>query len=152
MNIADAAYATVHDYPGGAEALGPRMRIKAGVLRNKVDPNNSGNHLGLMEADRLIGVTGDLRILQAMAAEHDCIVQRCSDLPNAESITELVLDATAASGKFAGEIRAALADGLISENDMRAIGAAGLAEQQVMMTLIARLRAATGKHLRSVGG
>lgn len=151
MNLADAAYATVHDYPGGADALGARVNIKPGVLRNKVDPNNNGNHLGLLEADRLIGITGDLRILQAMAAEHGCIVQRCEAGGDAdESLAGLVLDSNIAAGKFAGEIRDALKDGLISENEMRAIGAAALAEQQVMMTLISKLRAATGQRLRVV--
>ncbi len=37
MNIVDAAYHTVHDYPGGANALAPRMGIKSpAVLNSKV--------------------------------------------------------------------------------------------------------------------
>ena len=36
MNVKDATHATVHDYPGGAESLAPRMGIKSPqVLRNK---------------------------------------------------------------------------------------------------------------------
>ena len=37
MNITDAAYNTVHDYPGGASALAARMGIKSpAVLNSKV--------------------------------------------------------------------------------------------------------------------
>ncbi|WP_341772648.1 phage regulatory CII family protein, partial [Burkholderia pseudomallei] len=47
MNIIDAAYAVVHDYPGGSESLAPRLGMSAAVLRNKVNPNNATHHLGL---------------------------------------------------------------------------------------------------------
>ena len=70
MNVTDAADATVHDYPGGSESLAPRMGMSAAVLRNKVNPGNDRNHLSLSEADRLMRVTGDHRILQALADQH----------------------------------------------------------------------------------
>ena len=34
MNILDAAYHTVHDYKGGANALAPRMGIKSPAVLN----------------------------------------------------------------------------------------------------------------------
>ena len=78
-------------------------------------------------------------------------MQRCdASAAGDESLTDLVLDTNIASGKFASEIREALKDKLITENEMRAIGAAGLIEQQVMMTLIARLRESTGRQLHVV--
>ena len=152
MNVADAAYATVHDYPGGSEALGPRVGIKPAVLRNKVNPRNPANLLTLAEADRIIGITDDIRIIQALAAEHDCGVTRMAADADAarESITECALDASAAGGQVSADIRDAMADGLISENEMRVIGAAALHEQQVMMGLVRKLRQATGQRLRVV--
>jgi len=65
MNTIDAAYHTVHDYPGGAEALAPRMGMSAAVLRNKVNPNNTTHHLTYAEAQRIVALTGDVRMLQA---------------------------------------------------------------------------------------
>lgn len=66
MNVNDAAHATVHDYPGGAVSLGPRVGINPTVLSSKVNPNTTTHHLTLHEAQRIMGVTGDHRILRAM--------------------------------------------------------------------------------------
>lgn len=152
MNVEDAAYATVHDAPGGAAALAPRMGMSAAILRAKVCPGTNRNKLMLEEADKLMGLTGDFRILQAMNAEHGFAMQPLPEHEGAagESLGELVLDSNIAAGTFAGAIRAALSDGLISEREMKAISAAGLAEQAVIMSLMEKLRAATGKHLHAV--
>lgn len=34
MNLADAAYNTVHDYPGGASSLAPRLGMSSHMLSN----------------------------------------------------------------------------------------------------------------------
>lgn len=34
MNIIDAAIATVHDYLGGSESLGPRVGLSGALLRS----------------------------------------------------------------------------------------------------------------------
>lgn len=67
MNITTAADLTVHEYKGGSESLGPLVGISAAVLRNKVNPNNTTHHLALAEADRIVRMTGDARILAAFA-------------------------------------------------------------------------------------
>ena len=64
--VADAAYNTVHDYPGGAEALAPRMGKSAKVLDSKVSRNVSTHHLTLHEAVQIMGLTGDHRMLRAI--------------------------------------------------------------------------------------
>src|SRR5690606_4424393 len=79
MNVIDAAYSTVHDYPGGAEALAARMGKSAAVLRSKVNPNTSTHHLTLAEADEILGKTRDLRMLHALAANHGCVVLPADD-------------------------------------------------------------------------
>lgn len=154
MNVTDAAYATVHDYEGGAAALAPRLGMSAAILRAKVCPSTDRNKLMLDEADKLMGLTGDYRILQALNAEHGFAMQPLPEREHdaRESLGELVLDSNIAAGKFAGAIRDALSDGLISEREMKAISAAGLAEQAVIMALMDKLRMATGKHLRVAGG
>ena len=77
MHVIDAAAQTVDQYPGGAESLAPRIGMSAGILRNKVNANNTTNHLSLAEANRIMSVTGDFRILQAMAQEHGFAENRC---------------------------------------------------------------------------
>lgn len=64
--IEDAAYNTVHDYPGGAEALAPRMGKSAKVLDSKVNRNEFKHHLTLHEAVQIMGLTGDHRMLRAI--------------------------------------------------------------------------------------
>ena len=69
MNIHDAAHATVHDYPGGAASLAPRLGMVQAVLNSKVNPNTHTHHLTLAEAMRIMTMTGDHRILRAQCEE-----------------------------------------------------------------------------------
>ncbi|MGI4861889.1 MAG: phage regulatory CII family protein [Janthinobacterium lividum] len=59
MQIADAAYVVVHNYPGGADSLAPRLGMSSAVLRNKINPSNTTYHLSLAEALRLSQIIGD---------------------------------------------------------------------------------------------
>lgn len=67
MNTRDAAYMTSLNYPGGVPALAARMGMDARDLSRKLNPN-TGN-LGLDEAIVLMVMSGDYRILHAMADE-----------------------------------------------------------------------------------
>lgn len=148
MNALDAADATVHDYPGGSESLAPRMGMSAAVLRNKVNPNNPRNVLGLEEAQRLMRVTGDHRVLQAQAADLGYALLRL-DTDNADAVPLLgcVLLAQTAAGELSKVVADALEDGVITPNEMHAIEQAGQADQAAMIGLVARLRA-LGAHGR----
>ncbi|HDS1228109.1 TPA: phage regulatory CII family protein [Stenotrophomonas maltophilia] len=148
MNITDAAHKTVKDYPGGSEALAVRIGMSAAVLRNKVNPNNNTHHLTLAEASEIMGVTGDDRILHAMAAEHGYTLQK-KQADGMESVMGAMLENAAKQGAFAQALQEALSDGLISENEMKAISSAGTAQVEAMINLLARLRAVTGQ--RGVG-
>lgn len=116
MNITDAAYQTVHDYPGGSESLAPRIGMSAAVLRNKVNPNNTTHHLTLAEASAIMGVTGDHRILHALAGTHECVVQR-TDAPDSGSMIGALLAASAAKGDLAEILSTAMADNRITPNE-----------------------------------
>ncbi|HDS1216240.1 TPA: phage regulatory CII family protein [Stenotrophomonas maltophilia] len=148
MNITDAAHKTVKDYPGGSEALAVRIGMSAAVLRNKVNPNNNTHHLTLAEASEIMGVTGDDRILHAMAVEHGYTLQKMQ-ADGMASVMGAMLENAAKQGAFAQALQDALADELISENEMKAISSAGTAQVEAMINLLARLRAVTGQ--RGVG-
>ncbi len=132
MNVTDAAYDTVHQYPGGSEALAPRMGMSAATLRGKVNPNTDRNLLSLQEADALMARTGDYRILHALCAEHGFIAQRV-DAPESGTLITALLSAAAAKGDLAELVSKAMADNRITPNEADDISRAC---QQVMAALV----------------
>lgn len=141
MNIIDSAYQTVHDYPGGSESLAPRIGMSPAVLRNKVNPNNSTHHLSLAEANSIMGVTGDDRLLHALAAEHGYTLQR-TDAPESGSVICAFLEVAAQKGDLSELIRDTLADQRVSPNELAAIERVCAAMQAATAALAAAARAA----------
>ena len=141
MNVTDAAYHTAHDYPGGCETLAKRMDMPSAVLRGKVNPKNPRNRLALEEADLMMGLTGDFRILRALAANHGKGLLDLSEPGSGESITSSVLQLDIAEGDLSRAIHDAIADQKISTNDASVIANAGMEVQRVLLALLAQLRA-----------
>lgn len=141
MNVADAADSTVHDYPGGSESLGPRIGMSPAVLRNKVNPNNDRNVLTLAEAQKIMRVTDDHRILAAQAADlgYALLAVSGDDGDETASLTGMVLKLSTATGDFARVVDAALADGVITPNEMVAIQNMAHADQAALIGLVKRL-------------
>jgi hypothetical protein len=77
MNALDAAYHVVHDYPGGAESLGPRLKKGSTVLSAEVAGRGTAK-FGLSDAVKVTQMTGDYRILHAFA---EAVGQMCIPLP-----------------------------------------------------------------------
>ncbi len=99
MSPQDAVHAVCHEYPGGVEALAPRIGRGAQVLRNKVGldqvaPGSRRTHEAtLADVSAINRATGDLRVLQALAAEVSAVVMRLPDVPVCDdaALLELVL-------------------------------------------------------------
>lgn len=140
MNITDTAHKTVRDYPGGSESLAPRLGMSAAVLRSKVNSNITTHHLTLAEADEMMSITGDHRILQELANQHGYTLQRIGDEGQGGSVLGEFLKANSLEGEFARTLQDALADDLITDNEMRAVVAAGNAYQAAFVKLLARVR------------
>ncbi|KAB7769331.1 hypothetical protein CKY51_07020 [Xanthomonas maliensis] len=146
MNISDAAYHTVHSYPGGSEALSTRLISKnedgreramsAAVLRSKVNPNTRTHHLTLAEASQIMGVTGDDRILHALAAEHGYTLTR-TEAPTSGTMLTALLSAASAKGKLSQLINEAIDDGRITANEAAEIAAA-CGDAQAMLAQVAQ--------------
>ncbi len=132
MNVTDAAYDTVHQQPGGSEALAPRMGMSAATLRGKVNPNTDRNLLSLQEADMLMARTGDYRILHALCAEHGFVAQRV-EAPESGSLITALLAAAAAKGDLAEMVSDAMVDNRITPNEADEISRAC---QKVMAALV----------------
>jgi hypothetical protein len=146
MHVLDAAAQTVDQYQGGAESLAPRIGISAGILRNKVNVNNSTNHLTLAEANRMMAVTGDHAILQALASEHGYALVKIENPDQATGVLHGMLDLGVAEGEFNRELHDAMADGRITPNEMSALGKASLAYQGALIGLLRRLHDEHARH------
>lgn len=123
MNISDAAYAVVHDYPGGSESLGPRVGIDPAVLRNKVNQANTTHHLRLDESVRLQGVSGDHRICRAMNEELGYLppIPRVDFAVSDSSLLETYTRLMAELGDFSGKFHVALSDGNLTMKEVAAL-------------------------------
>ncbi len=120
MNIIDAAYDTVHDYPGGASALAPRLGIKSpAVLNSKVNPNTETHHLTLLETSKLIGITGDYRILHSLCAENGKVAIDLPDIPECKdfALTNEVLNIGIHSGNIYQNFQKMMTDGRITRGE-----------------------------------
>ena len=124
MNIQDAAYHTVHDYPGGASSIIPRMGMRsAAVLNSKVNPNTDTHHLTLAEASKLMDITGDYRILQELNAKHGKIaieLPEVADCPDT-GLIDLLLCIGSSKGNLYAEVREIMADGRITELEAKSV-------------------------------
>lgn len=144
MNVTDAAYATVHDYPGGSGSLAPRMGMSLAVLNSKVNPNTRTHHLTLAEAVKLVALTNDKRLAHAIAmecgglfldgAEDDGIV---ADMAVLESVTAVFSRA----GALGSEVHASLADQRLTSREMKKIEAEAYQLRQKAVKLVRRLQA-----------
>lgn len=141
MNPLDAFHATVHDAPGGCESLAPRMGMSAAVLRAKANPNADRNHPSLMDADRAISLTGDYRILHALAGNHShvCMAVDANTAPSDLAVLELVTHVWRAHGSVGAAVDAALADGRIEVHEVQQIRTAIYNTIQALNMMLTRI-------------
>ncbi len=123
MNVADAFHQTVHESVGGCEVLAVRMGMSPAILRNKADPNKAYNKPMLDDVDRVMGITGDHRVLHALAANHGYVCVKIEDGATAcdTAVLELVTRVWSTSGDVGAAVNAALADGRIEQHEVAGV-------------------------------
>lgn len=141
MNLLDAFFNTVHDYPGGAESLAPRMGMSAAILRNKADQNKEHNKPLLVDADKIMAITGDYRILDALAAGHGRV---CVEIPEGGdacdlAILELVTHVWQRNGDVGAAVHQTLADGKVEKHELTKVRSAIYRTQQALNEMLMRL-------------
>jgi hypothetical protein len=140
MNYKDAFYKTVHNSPGGCEALAVRMGYTAGLLRNKANPNSTTNVLTMDDASRAMELTGNYEVLHALAREHGFICTKVDEQPAGDmAVLESVTGLWEKLGAFGGEIHQALADGKVDAHEVEKIDKALFVVFQLGMQLRARI-------------
>jgi hypothetical protein len=154
MKTEDALYHAVHDYPGGATALAPRMQIAASTLQSTANPTLDSHQWSLRRAKEVIALTGDIRPLQALAAEFGGMFIRTS-MHSSEALPEAFRSLAKLAAEFGDVARAtedAMHDGRISANDAARISTQCMELAQAagdMMRTVDEL-AAQGPTLRAV--
>lgn len=122
MHLRDVAFNVVHDSPGGAVSLAPRLGKSHTTLAHELNGTGTAK-LGLMDAEKITLLLGDLRILQAYAANcgqmlvplPDATVLQGDDcmLRLAESVKEF--------SDVCREVGTDLMDGSINDNELQRI-------------------------------
>lgn len=118
MNVIDAAHRIAHEYPGGAEALAPRMGIGAAVFRSKLNPHTETHHLTLRESVRLQQLAQRYDVLHAMADELGHIAIPLPSVPDGE-MAHALARTCAEFGEYLGRIDQALTDGAVTPNELK---------------------------------
>lgn len=147
MNCVDAAYHTVHQYPGGAESLAPRLGKSPKVLCNKVNPN-SPHQLTLAEAVDLQTITGDHRILEAMAHSMGYVLVQLVQVGECDN-DELLLHMNRLFGEVGGlaqDVNQAIADGQVTAAELRQLHARGLRVFTELQQVLNVLMVVYGNH------
>lgn len=142
MNITDAAYAVAHDYPGGTESLAPRIDMSGAILRGKVNPNDASHKLWIMEAQRMQAITGDHRILHAMAEDlgYVCVKLPISDASDME-LLDSFMSVLKELGDFSSEFQKDWSDGKIDDGEIKRLRKEFYEMQQAGSALMARIEA-----------
>lgn len=141
MNARDAFHATVHNSPGGCEALAARMDVAAGVLRNKANPNSSYHKPTLDDIERVMVLTGDASVLHALAAStgHVCIRTDTDIAVSDVAVLELVAKAWSTCSEVGTEVYATLADGIVEQEEVKRVRARVYSAVQALNELVGRL-------------
>lgn len=143
VNVDDAFYSLVHDYPGGSESLAPRMGVSASVLRSKALPHCKTHLPTVRDLRSCMALSGDLRPLHALCSEFDGVFIRMpvGDDGSDMAVLELIAAMWSRNGALGTAVHHALVDSVLSHEEMEVIKAAAYEAQQRMATLVNRLQA-----------
>ena len=120
MKVEDALYHAVHDYPGGAQALAPRMGVSGSTLQNMADPRQPNHTWPLRRFQQVVALTGDTRPLQALCDEHGGVFVPTARLSDA-ALSDLYQQVTKLAAEFGDvvrEIEADVKDGRITPREL----------------------------------
>jgi hypothetical protein len=123
MNVLDAAYNTVHDYPGGAVELAGRLGKRSGsTLSHEVcPPEGSSAKFGLLDAVKVMEMTKDHRIMHAMATRLGGMFVPLSGLDMESPDTVHLAQVAREFAEVMAEVAPAMADGVITDNELARI-------------------------------
>lgn len=136
-----AQYELVHDYPGGAAALGPTVGMNPGTLNNKVNPSVETHRLAVPEAVALQHAAKDFRLLQVEAHVLGHSAVRLGDYSGVSDVEVLTAYCrfNAEMGEAAQAIEHALEDHKVTRRELDRIRTEGREMIQAWLELENRL-------------
>lgn len=121
MDLRDVAFLLGRHYPGGVRSLAPRIGKNATTLSHELN-GTGGAKLGLLDAEAMTLLSGDLRILQAFALNCG---QMLVPLPSGGDGADDCMQRLAAMAKEFGdlctEVATDLTDSVITDNELARI-------------------------------
>lgn len=121
MDLRDVAFLLGRQYPGGVRSLAPRIAKNATTLSHELN-GTGGAKLGLLDAEAMTLLTGDLRILQAFALNCG---QMLVPLPSVGDGVDDCMHRLASMAKEFGELCTEVAtdmvDNVITDNELARI-------------------------------
>lgn len=120
MSVKLALYRAVHNYPGGADALAPQMKLSPNTLRHMADPKKTTHGWSFRRWDEVIALAGT-GPLEAHCIEHGGVfvpMGEYADAPAAK-VLKCLHRLAKESGDVPRVIEQALKnDGRVSDNEL----------------------------------
>ncbi len=120
LSLLDAAYCVVHDYPGGAASLAPRMGKGASSLSHEVTATGTAK-LGLLDAEKITQLTGDMRILSAFAGNAGMMLvslPECSEGGLSKDAMTRLSEVAMEFAQMCAAVAGSVADGHVTNNEL----------------------------------
>jgi hypothetical protein len=142
MHVEQAAYNTVHESDGGAQAIATVIGMSHQVLLNKLNKDIPRNQLTLKNAVDLMHAAKDTRILDALANEFNGMFVPLPTLSIAVA-PNFMSDIAKMSSEFGAlikEVAEDLSDGEITENEWVRIDREAAKLREALAMLMGHLR------------
>ena len=115
--ILDAAYHLVHDYKEGAHALARFLNKAYATLCHEVTGEGTAK-LGLVDAAKLTQRTGNLAVLNAFAAECNCMVLPLPNHGVALDTLPQLADTAREFSEFVAEVATSISDNRVTGTEL----------------------------------
>ena len=164
--INDLAYRLARSHPGGITALGARMapsqekeKSYGQVLINKLNRNNSLNHLYADEFEQIVDLTNsNLAVAEYFASKANAVVVKLEECSGSDmEILDSFMSIIKEMGELSAEFQQRYADGNISQDDFLRITREARDVHVRLISFISRVEQISDKSLpkrgslRSVG-
>lgn len=139
MNIDDAVYELVHKYPGGPEALAPRLGLSKWTIQHKADPRYEGAHFSPLELQTIQVLADRHTPLAAMAdALHVLLVPMPpTDVDPGGQVAQALATTVREFSELMSRVAQDLADNKVSDNELADIEREGLEAMSAISALCA---------------
>lgn len=131
-----AAYNLMHRSEQRLEDIADWLEKAANTLQNEVNPRVPSAKLGLADAVEATQFTGNLVVLNSFAAAVKCIVFKVPEA-GTHDVNRDIAAMAKEFGELVSTVSLSLADGSVSDNDMKAINTEG---QQLMAAVQAAIQ------------